>query len=702
MWTLIVETLRIVEQSAIYLLFGFALAGLLHVALRRTPGFMRLLSERGGKSVVLAALFGVPLPLCSCSVLPAGLTLRRKGASKGATVSFLISVPETDVISILLTYGLIGPVMAVARPIAALVTAVVTGQLTNVVDRWTQRKSEAAQEDCCCSAGNNTREYNSAKGPIWNLFYYGFVQFFDDIIGSLTLGLILGGLITAFLPSLHLERLAGSSVLTMLAMLLVGIPMYVCATASTPIAAGLIAGGISPGAALVFLLAGPATNLGSILVLVKQLGRPVLITYLVCIAAISVLMGLWLDAAFGVDAFLPAIQSAAAAHQESFSILNIAGAIVLVVLTILSFRRTGKLTQFIERIGRLTGLRVHARYAKIGCVLGLVALYAASGLFVVGPGQRGVDVVFGRIVRSYLPPGLYYTWPYPLGRADVESVAEVKTLELGFRRPAAGTVPATMPGMPAPAADLTREAWMLTGHEDIVDVRWVVHYQVGDSRQQLEDYLYRVADPAMLLRSAADNAIRTAVGARSIDTILTTDRQEIGRTVHRELQATLDRCQSGVQVLYVGLDHVHAPEEVHWAFRDVASAGEEKMTTINEALEYEGRIVPQAEGERQRRLLAADAKAVELTRQAEGDATAFSAQRKAYRDAPAITRLRLYLEAVDATLPSLRKYVSTSPAIDRLVDLWLIGDNGVGSPERRAVPPEFLNLSGDEEGRFRR
>jgi len=701
MWTLIIETVRIVEQSAIYLLFGFALAGLLHVALRRTPGFMRLLSERGGKSVVLAALFGVPLPLCSCSVIPAGLTLRRKGASKGATVSFLISVPETDVISILLTYGLIGPVMAVARPIAALVTAVVTGQLANVVDRWTQQKSEAAQESCCCSAGNDSREYNVAKGPIWNLFHYGFVQFFDDIIGSLTLGLILGGLITAFLPSLHLERLAGSSILTMLAMLLVGIPMYVCATASTPIAAGLIAGGISPGAALVFLLAGPATNLGSILVLVKQLGRPVLITYLACIAAVSVLMGLWLDAAFGVDAFLPAVPSAAAAHQESFSILNAAGAIVLVVLTILSFRRTGKLTQFIERIGRLTGLRVQARYAKTGCVLGLVALYAASGLFVVGPGQRGVDVVFGRIARSYLPPGLYYTWPHPLGRADIESVAEVKTLELGFRRSAASAAFASMPGMQTPT-DVTRESWMLTGHEDIVDVRWVVHYQVADSRQQLEDYLYGVADPAMLLRSAADSAIRTAVGARSIDTILTTDRQEIGRAVHRELQATLDRCQSGIQVLYVGLEHVHAPEEVHWAFRDVASAGEEKMTTINEAQEYEGRIVPQAEGERQRRVLAADAKAVELTQQAEGDATAFKVQQEAYRNAPAITRLRLYLEAVDATLPSLRKYVSTSQALDRLVDLWLISGDNVASPERRAIPPEFLNLSGDEEGRFRR
>ena len=122
MWSIIVETGRILNESAVYLLFGFALAGVLHVVMQRFQWLSRMLADTGTRSVVLAALLGAPLPLCSCSVIPAGLTLRRQGASKGATASFVISVPETDIVSILLTYGLLGPVMAVFRPLAAILS----------------------------------------------------------------------------------------------------------------------------------------------------------------------------------------------------------------------------------------------------------------------------------------------------------------------------------------------------------------------------------------------------------------------------------------------------------------------------------------------------------------------------------------------------------------------------------------------------
>jgi hypothetical protein len=326
----------------------------MHVVLRRTPRFMDLLARKGGRSVTLAALLGAPLPLCSCGVVPAAMTLRKHGASKGATVSFLISCPETDVVSILLTYALLGPIMAVFRPLAAVATAIIAGRVTNAVDRdgpvEPDKSAETAPEavpSCCCheqneAASDVTTGYVAGKGPVWNALHYGFVQFFDDIIGSLLLGLALGGLIAVLLPRFGLENLAGgSSIIAMLVMLVVGVPMYVCAAASTPIAAGLVVSGLSPGTALVFLLAGPATNLGSLLVLSKQLGRRVLVAYLASIAVGSVTMGLCLDSAFrGSVAAATVIHSA---HDHGGrSPLKIAAAIALLVLALLSLWRRGR------------------------------------------------------------------------------------------------------------------------------------------------------------------------------------------------------------------------------------------------------------------------------------------------------------------------------------------------------------------------
>ena len=153
------------------------------------------------------------------------LALRNKGASKGATISFLISVPETDIVSILLTYGLFGPVMAVFRPLAAIVTAIVTGCLVNLTERVRRARADATESSDAQESGHCDAEtYDPKKGGLWNAAHYGFVKFFDDIIGSLLVGIVLGGLITALMPSMGLERLSGDSLLTMLVMLVVGIP----------------------------------------------------------------------------------------------------------------------------------------------------------------------------------------------------------------------------------------------------------------------------------------------------------------------------------------------------------------------------------------------------------------------------------------------------------------------------------------------
>jgi hypothetical protein len=670
MWTVLREILGILNESAVYLLVGFALAGVLHVVLRRTPGFTNLLATRGGKSVLLAALLGAPLPLCSCSVVPAGLTLRKKGASKGATVSFLISAPETDVTSILLTYGLLGPVMAVFRPLAAVITAVAAGLATNVVDRWAPDQAQPDQGSQDNRRGADEDEYHAARGPLWNALHYGFVRFFDDIIGWLFLGIILGGLITTVLPRLGIEQLPGGSLVAMPAMLLLGIPMYVCATASTPIAVGLIAGGVSPGAALVFLLAGPATNLGSLLALRKYLGRAVIVTYLCSIAVVSVLMGLWLDAAFDRTVIKSAMLGPATT-EGGVGPIRIGGSIILLVLTYLSFRRTGLLTATEQRLAAAVGLRPGSPAVRVLAVAFLLAAYLGSGFFVVGPGERGVETRFGRIAAADLAPGLHYRWPYPIGAADVESVAKVRSIELGFRRPAP---PRDLMGVteePA-AADLAAESRMLTGREDIIDIKWVVQYRLNDAAADFRDYVYGQSDPILLIRDAADAAVRVATGRRSIDTLLTTDRDDVEDAVRQSLQAMLDECRVGVHVVQVCLVAVHAPPEVHWAFRDVASAAEDQMRTINQAYEYAERVVPEAEGGASQRVASARGKAVEIVQHAWGRTAAFADRLAAYREGPAVTRLRLYFERLDRVLPGLKKYICLSEALGRQVDLWFV------------------------------
>jgi len=605
-------------------------------------------------------------------VLPAGLTLRREGASKGATVSFLISVPETDIVSILLTYGLLGPVMAVFRPVAAVITAMVTGTLVNLLERFERRSANAGDDQAASDECARRNEYDPQKGALWNAAHYGFVKFFDDIIMSLLIGIILGGAITALLPGLGIERLSGSTWLTMLAMLVVGIPMYVCATSSTPIAAGLIASGISPGAALVFLLAGPATNMASLIVLYKHLGRMTLIVYLACIAVISILMGVWLD----VIVTAPSIAQywdAPLSAETSVGAFKIAGAVLLAVLSYLSLRRLRAFDRALQGLNRVVGLSLRSGQVKAGAVALLVIAYVCSGFFVVMPGQRAAETRFGRIIRPDLEPGLHYSWPYPIGRADVESVARVRRVELGFRRPAV----ASPIGIVTPQdKTLLGESWMLTGNEDIIAITWVMQYRVADSTDGFLNYVYGVADQEELVRCATESTIRQTVGCRNIDTLLTTDRGDVESEAVRHLGDLLADYRAGIEVVGLHLQDVHAPPDVHPAFRDVASAAEDKAKEVNFAEEYAERVVRQARGDAAGKVRAAEANGTEIVELAAGESGAFLEKLEAYRVSPAITWLRLYFESVDNWLPPLTKYVNLAGDAGAELDLWLIRSKG--------------------------
>ncbi len=339
--------LAILYEAAPYLIVGFALAGVIHVVLTRFPRVTALLSGNGRLPIVWAALIGLPMSLCSCSVLPAARAIRREGASRGATASFLVSVPETDVVSIFATLAMIGPLFAVYRPTAALITAIVTGFVVRAIDIREQRKRAVmpppttthAHADACCDDDHEpvARTVTPSK-PWWKrALRYGFVDVFDDIAPQLVLGILIAAVIAAWLPAIDPGWLTGGTALSYLVMIVMGVPLQVCASASTPIAAGLIAGGVSPGAAMVFLISGPATNLASFIVIRNELGTRGLVGYLVSILAVSVGCGVLLDSM--VDRFTLATFAPSHLH-ESHSPLEVGLTIAFLLLTAWSFQRT--------------------------------------------------------------------------------------------------------------------------------------------------------------------------------------------------------------------------------------------------------------------------------------------------------------------------------------------------------------------------
>ena len=280
LWSL----LNVVCEMAPYLLLGFLIAGILHVFVPQ--GFYRkYLSKDNQWAVLWAALLGVPLPLCSCGVIPTAVGLRNEKASKGAVASFLIATPQTGIDSILATFSLMGLGFAIIRPAAALVTGVCGGLLVN---RLVPEEETAVSSEASCSVETGNR--------IWRVLKYGYYKIIQDIGGRLLLGLLVAALIQVAIPDEFFLRFGSQPLLQMLVILVVAVPMYICSTGSIPVAAALMMKGLSPGAALVMLMAGPAVNLASILVVRKALGRRFTWIYLLVIVCFSILFGLLVNA----------------------------------------------------------------------------------------------------------------------------------------------------------------------------------------------------------------------------------------------------------------------------------------------------------------------------------------------------------------------------------------------------------------------
>ncbi len=281
----------VTAEMSPYLLFGFFVAGVLFVFL--SPTFVR--KHLGGKGIsplFKASLFGVPLPLCSCGVIPVSMSLHKSGAGKGATISFLLSTPQTGIDSILVTWSLLGWLLAVTKPIVAFITGLIGGICVDLFDREEQsdRTPPVNQIPKDEPPAEKRRPHRIAT-----LFKYGFVTLPRDIGRSMLVGLFIAALISALVPEGYFAEKLGTGILSKIVMMILGIPIYVCATASVPVAAALIAKGVTPGAALVFLMTGPATNAATFVTIWKTLSFRTAVIYLLTVAGCALIAGTGLD-----------------------------------------------------------------------------------------------------------------------------------------------------------------------------------------------------------------------------------------------------------------------------------------------------------------------------------------------------------------------------------------------------------------------
>ncbi len=698
------------KESAIYILFGILIAGFL----RHVISEKRFTKSFGGddlKSTTLASLFGIPLPLCSCSVLPMMISLRRQGASKGATTAFLISTPETGVDSISVTYALLDPLFTVARPVAALISALTTGSIVNLFVRrgWDDSGDQelpAAGEAVAC------KEDPSASSPcgegegglVRRSLRYGFGNLLDDLTPLLILAFLGSGLIAVIIPEGFFENAALQGWPAMFIMLLVGIPTYVCATSSTPIVAALLLKGLSPGAAFVFLLAGPPPHLGTMAAVWRFLRRRVPFLYLLSTAGLTLLMGGIIDSIYK-DLDIPV----AAIVGKSTGIvpepLKIAAFAVLVVLMTASAVRTKFFSRWEERVRTLSkrlGIDLVGRWAKAAALLVIAALYLTTCFSVVDLGEVGWLTTFGKVKRSpngevvtYTEPGLHLHYPFPFQDLVTGRPGEVRVLDSGFRREPLLEEESPPGFLGRDGRSLEADAEVMNGEESLVSIKYSVQYRLKNAFA----YFFSLDDPETLIQGYADASLRTVCACLSTLDILVGHRLELEQESRSRLQSDLDGIGCGVEILRFSYLDVHAPPEVHYAFRDVATAAEDKYQQELKGESAYLKIQAEARGEAYRIEQEAESFKHFRVNEAEGRADAFEARSEAYRAFEKITHFRLRMEAYETVLSKVQAVIPLANGI--AVELWLRGPDRVGPPfieDRAGRPPKKNDASpGGEE-----
>ena len=740
------------------LLLGLFLAGLIHVFISR-EAVLRWLRGDSLKSVATGAAVGVPMPLCSCSVVPVVAEMRRKGASRSSCMSFLITAPETGADSILVTNAFFGPIAAIVRPFISFITGVVAGIFCIGLIRDKDQPEHDHDHDAHARCGHDHHHHHGhhhdhddcghdhdhkvlfpedndcyvnpakfrelfmawlgrmndgvrrARSMTWikpdfyrdmllppgrtkdeeqeetsgggdglsftkvfkHILSYGFIEVADDILFALLVGVLLGGVLYLAIPS-DLMSSEYARWLSYPVMVLVGIPLYICASASTPIAAALMAKGFSPGAALVFLMTGPATNTGTIAIVASQFGARFAYVYVLSVIAVTVVLGVAIDLfmiAFGLSLAV----NLQASDSPVLSTLQWAGAIGLVALMIWRFRagafRTGyqdlfsnlrpAFAPFSRWWMRATG---HAPIAGLlrpnnmaGAAVWMAAVLAIllSGFMVVRPGEVGYGRLFGKVVWRDLQPGLHYLAPWPLVRADKWPVREVKSITSGTSNE------------------------FLTGDLNLASVSVNLQYLVQDPYA----YHYRTGNPEQVIDDTIREELRRFIAGTPLDELLDIERSRLQAHIMDVFSAggsgDGNAVIDSVEPVKVSLLAVNPAEDAMGAFRNVSSSQDDRERIIVNAQRLTVSTIPRAHGNATYEVEQArgEAEWKELTSAAESNAIRVVAD--AVRSAADVLQPMLWYEKLENALAGRRKIIVPQDGMLQKVAIWK--SNGAGGQQ---------------------
>ena len=740
------------------LLLGLFLAGLIHVFISR-DAVLRWLRRDSLKSVASSAGIGVPMPLCSCSVVPVVAEMRRKGASRSACMSFLITAPETGADSILVTHAFFGPVAAVVRPVISFITGVMAGIFCIGMIRdgdsaepdpaygahdhhhdhdhhghdhdhhdhdhhdhdHSHKTLIPGDDDCYISPGTLRGFFvtwlgrlnegiGQARSMTWvkpdfyreflslpeaaaspkdaegrdfsglsftivckHILRYGFIEVADDILFALLVGVILGGVLYLAIPD-NLMAYEHARWLSYPVMVLVGIPLYICASASTPIAAALVAKGFSPGAALVFLMTGPATNTGTIAIVASQFGARFASVYVGSVIVVTVALGIVVDLlmiAFGLS--LPV--NLDASDSPALATIQWAGAFGLFALMLWRFRAgalKGGYQDLLMNLRPLSGpvkdwwARMTGNAPVKGILrprtpagatvwLSLIAAFLMSGFMVVRPGEVGYGRLFGAVAWRDLPPGLHYLAPWPLARADKWPVREVKSVTTGT----AGEY--------------------LTGDVNLMSMSLNVQYRVSDPYV----YHYRVANPEQVIGDNIRKELRKFVAGRTLDNLLNVERALLQAHIEDVFEKRLPGGDSAlldaIELVKVNLLSVNPVDSAMNAFREVSSSQDDRERIIVNAQRLTVSLVPRAHGNAAYEIEQAKGEAARRTITSAAESDAIRMVAGAVRGAPEVLHNMLWREKLETSLAGRSKIIVPSEETLNKVALWKTSNGGAAA-----------------------
>ena len=767
-----------------YFIFGLAVAGVLYVLISQRT-VIRLMGREGLASVTTAAAFGLPLPICSCGVIPITATLRKKGASRSACMSFLITTPETGMDSILVTWGLMGPIMAIVRPIGAFFSALVAGICSIAMIRGPDKVHEQTEEEhhhhhhhhdhdhshdydddpAVVGLGGLMSSIKVSSFKVWNkfinwthiaewnrpmldrgalalptreipdavplsqvgkrMFTFAFIEMADDILFALVIGVLLSGVVMVLVPD-NIAEYGLYGWRMYLVMLIAGVPLYMCASASTPIAAALVAKGFSPGSALVFLMTGPATNTATIIVLLNQFGLRFVSIYIGSIVFGAVVTGVALDLMliyFGWEIAL----NLEGSGSGFVGFLEWSGATVLMILIIWRFWKGAAASGYHDLMGNInsmvlsiSGLAKDARMREIftlksklvqvGVPLILVA-YIATGFTAVPIGYLGYGKLFGEVRWPALAPGLHYAPPAPFGAIDIRphtiqhrlvvGLKESLNLENNTLTNGTGNSDTSKASQWHPKGDtLTQKtslAEYLTGDESLLRILVSVHYTISNPYI----FYYRYKSREDILAHYVQASMREYIAVHGLDDLISRKRSEIEHFLFHELNEHLRisgadihgtphteahnmvlqnhngiigggelELDNDLVILSVNVVDIHPTPETLPAFRDVTDASQDRTTSVLEAERSFTLLVSRAIGNADIKLKRNQALAEGRLMKAEAEKQAFVAQAESVSNAPDILQDLLWYETIESAYNDRQTFILPEQKEAQNLTLW--------------------------------